>query len=252
MIQSLRTAASGMLAQQSCLDVTADNISNISTAGHKRSRAEFSDMLYSHQGRNDNLEIGHGSLLAGVRKEFVQGPLENTGINLDVAIVGKGFFQVMLPDGTTGYTRAGNFSVDGATGKLLSPQDYYLRPEITIPPGSSEIAIDPDGRVTVRGADGERTEVGRMSLVTFTNPNGLLALGRGVFVAGPNAGASVQGYPGVEGIGELKQCYLEQSNVDVVTEMTRMMMAMRAYEMNAKMMQTADESLGQANNILRR
>lgn len=251
MIQSLRTAASGMTAQQCNLDVTADNIANVSTTGYKRSRAEFSDMLYSQWGRN-NLTVGHGAMLAGVRREYDQGVLENTGIRLDVAVLGEGFFKVALPDGTMGYTRAGKLSVDGATGKLLTCQDYCLQPEITIPEGASNITITPDGRVTVKQASGEEAEVGRISLVRFANPNGLVALGAGIFTPGPTAGASVEGYPGVDGLGELKQGCLERSNVDVVTEMTRMMTAMRVYEMNAKMMQTADEALAQANTILRR
>lgn len=252
MLQALHSAASGMIAQQLCMDVTAENLANISTSGFKSSSAEFADLLYAQRAvPNGQISIGTGSRLIDVRRDFAQGLLEQTGNAYSVAIEGDGFLQVKLADGGTGYTRCGNLGVD-AGGRVKVNGRYYLEPPVTLPKGATGVTIEEDGRVIATLEGGKTKEAGRITLTSFTNPNGLIALGDGVFVAGPTAGTATTDRPGKSGLGGIRQGCIERSNVDVATEMTRMIVAMRAYQMNSKVLQNADEALSNANGILRR
>lgn len=253
MLQALSSAASGMTAQQYCLDITADNIANVSTTGFKSSRAEFTDLLYGQvTGASGQLQVGQGARLMAVSRDFSDGTLEQTGDRYDLAISGEGLFQVQLADGSIGYMRAGKLSLDGG-GQLKLDGRYIVQPPITVPADARSLTVTDDGKVIVRKAGSKTdTQIGQISLTKFPNPQGLLAIGDGVFVQSANSGQSVTAVPGQNGLGVLKQGFSEKSNVDTATEMTRMIVALRAYEMNSKVLQNADESMNIANGILRR
>lgn len=250
-MQAMRSAAAGMAAQQTALDVAANNIANISTPGFKRSSPRFTDLLYRAENvPSGSLAVGMGCRLLQVGRDYGEGILENDGNRFHLAVEGEGFFQVRTPDGLVGYTRSGLLGVDGS-GRLTMGSGYLLEPPITLPKGMSELEINTDGRVCVVNREGVSVEVGRLLLARFVNPNGLLAKGDGIFLATPSSGPSMTGIPGQGGLGIVRQGYLERSNVDLAEEMVNMIVALRVYEMNAKMIQTADESLGAANNLLR-
>ncbi|MBC7229595.1 MAG: flagellar hook-basal body complex protein [Actinobacteria bacterium] len=251
MMQAMRSAASGMSMQQLAMDVTANNISNVSTPGFKGYAPRFTDLLYgSHRGPAGVVLVGMGAGVSEVRRDLASGAFENDGDPFHLAIEGEGFFQVRLPDGGVGYTRAGLLGVDGE-GNLVVGAGMLLEPPLALPQGTSGFAVDERGLVTVTGADGKMIEVGRMVLARFVNPAGLEARGDGVLLATEASGPPLSALPGEGGAGFLRQGFLEYSNVDLAREMVEMITALRAYEMNAKMVQTADESLGVANNILR-
>ncbi|MGI6575458.1 MAG: flagellar basal-body rod protein FlgG [bacterium] len=256
MMRALWIAGSGMRAQQLNIDVVSHNLSNVNTTGFKKSRVEFQDLLYetirpagTRQGIPVGLEVGHGVRAAATLRQFSTGSLQETGNPLDLAIEGPGFFALELPDGTIAYTRDGSFKLD-ADGCLVSSSGYWLQPEVVIPPEATDIAISPDGAVSYL-LHGKRVEGDRITLVSFSNPAGLEAAGRNLYRYTEAAGEMMTDLVPGEGCGTLAANYLELSNVQVVEEMINMIVAQRAYEINAKAIQAADEMLGMANNLRR-
>jgi len=259
---ALRAAASGMMAQQTRTEVISNNLANVNTPGFKRSRAHFEDLLYQTiQGQQilgdpsaetaPAIQVGRGTRLAGVQRLHEQGPVEQTGRNLDVAVEGEGFFQIQMPNGTTSYTRDGSFQISDQ-GVLTTSDGYALQPPIRIPADSAELTISATGIVTVRrGQDIQPTEIGKIELARFANPSGLESLGSNLYAPTASSGQPVLGFPSDEGMGRLQQGSLEGSNVEIVTEMVEMIAAMRAYEINSKAIKTADEMGQIANNITR-
>lgn len=262
MIRSLWTAASGMQGQQKSIDVVANNLANVNTAGFKRSRADFQDLIYQNLKSTGSpatnttqvptgIQIGLGSRLASVTKIFTAGDFTQTGNELDIAIEGDGFFQVTLPDGTTGYSKAGAFKRD-STGRVVTPDGNPLSPELPIPPNATKINIGSDGIVTVQvaGQNGT-TKAGDIILATFSNPSGLSSQGKNIYLETDASGAPTTGAPGAEGRGTIAQGLLEMSNVNVAEEMVNMIVGQRAYEINSKAVTASDEMLQTANNLKR-
>jgi len=260
MPRSLFTGASGMEAQQTNVDVISNNIANVNTTGYKKQRADFQDLFYEivrapgaragDLGRNPSgIQLGHGVRLAATPRTFTGGVLETTGIQTDMAIEGDGFFQVTLPDGSQAYTRAGDFRPDGE-GNLVTPDGYFLEPQISIPEGTQQITISPTGVVEVL-VDNQQSQVGEIQLTTFRNPSGLVGLGRNLFQETEASGDPIEGTPGDAGFGLVRGGALEKSNVDVVVELVNMILAQRAYELNSRSIQTSDQMLQTANEIAR-
>src|SRR5262245_20347729 len=264
MLKSLYTTATGMKAQQTMVDMIANNIANVNTAGFKKSQASFEDLLYVTlqapglaRGTGDTAvpggtQIGSGSRLSGTTKVFSAGTLEITDRNLDVAIDGEGFFAVVMPDGFTGYTRDGTFHLN-ADGKLVTGQGHVLLPEITVPADTLEINIDPEGRVSGRTAGNVdvATQFGQITIHRFINPSGMLAIGGNVARPTEASGAPVTSTPGINGLGTLKQGFVERSNVQIVNELVNLIVAQRAYEVNSRAIQASDQMLSTATNIVR-
>ncbi len=263
MERALRTAASGMYAQQINIDVIAHNLANVNTTSFKRSRAEFQDLMYqilkapTSSGQNENIgstpeiQIGTGVQTVATFRDFKQGDLQPTNNPLDVAINGDGFFQVRKPDGTIAYTRDGSFKLS-RDGRLVNSSGYVLEPEIVIPETAIAISISRDGVVEVlNSGETEPVEVGRIEVAKFVNPAGLRSIGNNLYVETQASGQPIFGTPGSEGFGELMQGYLESSNVDIVEEMVNMIVAQRAYEINSKTIKTVEEMLQMANNLKR-
>ena len=258
---ALRAAATGMMAQQTRTEVIANNLANVNTAGFKRSRAQFEDLLYQTiQGTQvvgnteaetlPAIQVGRGTRLSGVQRLHEQGPIEQTGRNLDVAIEGEGFFQVQLPNGELGYSRDGSFQISDQ-GVLVTTAGYTVQPPIRVPVDGAELTISIAGVVTVRrGNDIIPQEIGRIELARFANPSGLLNLGQNLLAPTTASGQPVIGFPNDEGMGRLQQGSLEGSNVQIVQEMVEMIAAQRAYEINSKSIKTADEMGQIANNIV--
>ncbi len=262
MISALWTAATGMSAQQTNVDVIANNLSNVNTAGFKKSRVDFEDLLYTilkspgtpiagTQVVPTGIQLGHGVKVVAISKQFSQGDFMQTENPLDILIEGPGFFQITMPDGTIAYTRDGAFKLD-QDGNLVNSEGMYLEPQITIPPDAKEITIGIDGTVSVL-LPGQTTPqvVGNIQLVRFVNPAGLKAIGMNLFLPTEASGDPIVGTPGDNGFGLLRQGFLEMSNVKIVDEMVNMIVAQRAYEMNSKAVQTADEMLQIANMLKR-
>ncbi len=265
-MRALWSAATGMLAQQLNVDTVANNLANINTTGFKASRLEFQDLIYQHlpspgsvQGGQPPaalLQVGHGVQPVATQRLFSQGSLEPTDNPLDLAIQGRGFFQVELPGGTRAYTRDGSFKLD-AEGNLVTSNGYRLvledGEEVPLEADALEVAADGTITAVVRDDDGEvtRTEIGRINLATFINPAGLQAMGQNLFLATPASGEPETARPGEGGVGYIQQGYLEASNVNVVQEMVALIVAQRAYEMNSKAIQASDEMMGLANNLRR-
>ncbi len=262
MIRSLWTAASGMTAQQLNIDVVANNLANVNTVGFKKSRADFQDVLYQTMKAAGapssastevptGIQVGLGTRPVAVQKLFVQGDFQQTGGELDMAIEGAGFFAITQPNGETAYSRAGGFKLDG-NGRLVTSEGYPLEPEITIPADTTSVTIGSDGTVSVFVSGGATaTEVGTIQLANFSNPAGLVSLGKNLFSTSPSSGEAVVGVAGENGLGTISQSFLEMSNVEVVDEMVNMIVGQRAYEINAKAISTADEMLQTANNLRR-
>lgn len=260
MIKSLNTAATGMAAQQTNMDVIANNIANSSTNGFKRSRAEFEDLMYQTQkepgavtGMNavspNGVQVGLGVRTAAIQKDFANGNAAVTKNPLDLQVEGSGFFQVMTPDGEIAYTRDGSFKKD-ATGRVVDKNGNFLQPEITIPPNVSGIEVAPSGEVrTIVGLGDAPQQIGQIDLTTFVNPAGLRAVGKNLFMQSPASGQPVQNRPGLNGTGYLAQGQLETSNVNIVDEMVNMITAQRAYETNSKVIQASDQMLQSVNNL---
>ncbi len=263
MIRALWTASTGMEAQQANIDVIAHNLANVNTTGYKRSRADYQDLLYQEiktAGASSSpstivptgIQMGQGVRMVSTAKMFSQGNFKQSGNALDLAIEGDGFFQVSMPDGGIGYTRAGEFKVD-KDGRLVTSDGYVMEPEITIPQDAITITISADGIVSVtQPGITTPTEVGNIELARFINPSGLNPIGRNLYLVTNASGDAVTGVPGgSDGHGNIAQGFLEMSNVSVVEEMVAMIAAQRAYEINSKAIQTADQMLQTANSMKR-
>lgn len=261
MIRSLRTAASGMLAQQLSMDVISHNLANVNTSGYKKMRMAFEDLLYekirpatgqSGQAGNPNpLEVGHGSKVVSTERVFSQGETQTTNNPFDLVIEGDGFFQFVLPDGVVGYSRDGSLKVD-SDGRLVHSSGSVLEPEITLPQDATSVAVTTDGRVLVQTAGSTTpTELGQILLARFLNPGALEGQGGNLLKATGAAGDPILGAPNEQGLGQILQGSLERSNVQVVEEMVALIVAQRAFELNSKAVQTADEMLSIVNNMRR-
>ena len=254
MIRSLWIAKTGLDAQQTKMDVISNNLANVSTNGFKRARAVFEDLLYqtirqpgaqsSQQTQlPSGLQLGTGVKPVSTESIFTQGGLQQTENQRDVAIRGVGFFQVLLPDGTTAYTRDGAFQSD-LNGQLVTSSGYAVQPAITVPPNALGITIARDGTVsaTVPGSTAP-IQVGSIQLASFVNPAGLLKMGENLYQETASSGAPNQNAPGTNGLGLLEQNFVETSNVNVVEELVNMIQTQRAYEMNSKSIETSDQML---------
>ncbi len=260
MIRSLYTGTTGMNGQQLGMDVIANNLANVSTTGFKKSTTDFQDLLYEtlkvpgSQTSADTqsptgILVGMGVRPAAVTKIFSQGEIFQTENELDVAIEGVGFFEVELPNGTSGYTRSGAFKLD-SDGRLVNSNGYPIIPAITVPDGARDITISETGVVSaILAGDTESTEIGNLELVRFTNNSGLSAAGNNIFLETNSSGAPTTGVPGDDGYGILMQTFLEGSNVNIVQEMANMITTQRAYEINSKTIQTSDDMMGITNNL---
>ncbi len=261
MLRSLYTAATGMTAQQVKMDVIAHNLANAGTTGFKRMRPEFEDLLSETvrtpgaplaQGGGpapSPLEVGVGVRTGTTTRSMAQGDLVNTQNPLDIAIQGQGFLRVLKPDGSFQYTRAGNLRVD-ATGRMVTQQGELIDPPITVPPETTELTINAVGQVTAKVAGREQlVELGMLELTLFTNPGGLTAKGGNLYAWTEAAGNPLQVRPGEQGAGAIQQGFLETANVKAVEEMIDMISTQRAYELNSKVIQTADAMLQKLTSI---
>ena len=262
MVRSLFTAATGMMAQQTQVDVTSHNIANVNTMGYKKNRAEFADLMYqvmSYAGTPTStttthptgIEVGLGVRPQAITKIHSQGYFKETGNNLDMVIAGNGFFQVQMPDGTTAYTRNGAWKLD-SDGNIVNDDGLQLVPNITIPADATQIAIGIDGTVSVLqpGAQ-EMQQVGQIEIVNFINPAGLHSSGDNLFLETGASGAPIIGIAGQDGLGQIKQGFVEMSNVQLVEEMTELITGQRAYEANSKAITTSDSMLQTTNELKR-
>ena len=263
MFRALYTAATGMSAQQLNLDNVANNLSNSSTSGFRRRRLQFQDLMYQNlvmpgAAATQNttvasgLQVGLGTRTAASEVIMAQGDFNSTGNSLDLAIQGTGFFQIKMPSGETGYTRAGMFHLD-AQGDIVTADGNALDPAVTIPPDALTVSIGSDGTVTVtQPGQTQAQQVGNIQLATFQNPGGLNSVGQNVYLATTASGDPITGTPGgSEGLGTLQQGVLEQSNVNVVEEFIQMILAQRSYEANSRVVTAADQMLQQLNNLSR-
>ncbi|MCG3198955.1 MAG: flagellar basal-body rod protein FlgG [Candidatus Omnitrophica bacterium] len=260
MIRSLFTAASGMNGQQFFIDVIANNLANVNTNGFKKVRVDFQDLLYqtirpagSSTDQNtrvpSGIQVGHGSRVADTQRIYTQGNFRLTENPLDLVIEGDGFFRLQLADGTDVYTRDGSFTLD-ENGQLVNSDGYLVQPNITIPEDATEIAVGRDGTVSVKVAgQTDSQDVGQILLTDFINPAGLKAIGQNLFTETTASGPPIESTPGQEGLGEISSGFLESSNVSVVEELVQLIIGQRAYEVNAKVVQTSDEMLQTANNV---
>lgn len=254
MIRSLWIAKTGLDAQQTQMDVIANNLANVSTTGFKRARAVFEDLLYQTMRQPgaqssqqtqlpSGLQIGTGVRPVATERIFTQGNLQQTGNAKDVAISGNGFFQIQMPDGTTAYTRDGNFQADNQ-GQLVTSSGFVVQPAITIPANTQSITIGRDGTVSVLQAGSSTpVQVGSLQLATFVNPAGLESKGENLYVETTASGAPSTNTPGTNGAGALIQGYTETSNVNVAEELVNMIQTQRAFELNSKAITTSDQML---------
>lgn len=262
MIRALRTAATGMAAQELLVDTISNNLANINTSGFKKAKVEFQDLLYQtqraigatdEQGSNipTEIQIGHGTNPVSVQKIFSQGDITATQNSLDLAIDGDGFFQVLRTDGSVAYTRDGSLKL-AADGRVVTSDGLVLEPEVTIPADAIEISISQDGVISTRsGTDIDPTEIGRIELARFINPAGLENIGGNLYLPTVASGEPLTSTPGTEELGTVRQGFLEMSNVAVVEEMVNLIVAQRAYEINSKTIRTAEEMLNTAGNLRR-
>lgn len=255
LVRSLSTAATGLDAQQTQLDVIANNLANVSTNGFKRSRAVFEDLLYQNLRQPgaqstqqttipSGLQLGVGVRPIATERNHTQGTLTLTGNALDVAINGEGFFQILLPDGTTAYTRDGAFQKD-ANGQIVTSSGYPLQPAITIPANALSLTIGKDGVVSVTLPNQTApAQIGNIQVASFVNPGGLQSVGENLFLETAASGTPNPNTPGTNGVGVLNQTYVESSNVNVAEELVLMIQTQRAYELNSKAVSTSDAMLG--------
>lgn len=260
MIRSLWIARTGLDAQQTQLDVIANNLANVSTNGFKRARAVFEDLLYQNirqPGAQSSqqtqiptgLQLGTGARTVSTARIFTQGNLQKTENTLDVAINGAGFFQIQLPDGTTGYTRDGSFQKD-SQGQIVTSEGYPLQPNITVPADAVSLTISNDGIISVtQSGSAATTEIGTIQLATFINPGGLQSIGQNLFLETAASGAPTPNTPGSNGAGIVNQGYVETSNVNVAEELVTMIQTQRAYELNSKVISTSDAMLGRLTQL---
>jgi len=260
-MRALDTAATGMAAQDLKVQVIAGNIANMGTTGFKSQRAEFQDLIYEHVQRigaqaSDNgnilpvgIELGSGVKTVGTPRLMTQGTLQQTGNTLDVAIQGTGWFKILMPDGTFSYTRDGSFQMD-SQGRIVTAEGNLVQPTITIPPNSTGLTINQQGQVSVT-LPGTTSILGQFTITTFLNDAGLQANGDNLFVATPASGTPQDGVAATNGAGTLLQGSLEQSNVEAVTEITNLIQAQRAYEMNSKVITAADQMLQSTAQLMR-
>ena len=265
MVRSLWTGASGMIGQQANIDTISNNLANVNTAGYKKMRADFEDLIYQTvkvagtPATEDTvvpvgIQMGHGVKVADTQRVFSQGSMQNTEVPTDLAIMGDGFFRIQMYDGTWAYTRNGNFEVDN-TGRLVTSNGYWVLPDIIMPGNflPNSINVTQDGRVSVivPEIDDEPIQIGQMELYRFPNPVGLTAIGENLFKTSSASGDPIAGRPGFDGMGQLAHKFLEMSNVAVVREMVDLIVAQRAYEFNSRTIQTSDNMLGTATSLKR-
>lgn len=260
MIRSLWIARTGLDAQQTQLDVISNNLANVSTNGFKRSRAVFEDLLYQtlrQPGAQSSqqtqvptgLQIGTGARPVATARIFTQGNIQKTDNALDLAVQGNGFFQILLPDGTTGYTRDGSFQKDNQ-GQIVTSDGYPLQPNITIPADAISVSVGTDGTVTVtQSGSAASTQIGSIQLANFINPAGLLSMGQNLFLETAASGTPTPNTPGTNGSGIVNQGYVETSNVNVAEELVTMIQTQRAYELNSKVVSTSDAMLGRLTQL---
>jgi len=262
-MRALHTAATGMMAQELNVQVISNNIANMRTTGYKRQRAEFQDLLYQHVRRvgtqtSDQgtilpagIELGSGVKTVGTPRLMTQGSLLPTGKEYDLAVRGEGMFKIQLPDGRIAYTRDGSFELD-AQGRLVTAQGNLVQPGITIPIDATSVTINSQGQVFVtQPSSSTPTQVGQLELSLFINKSGLLGIGDNLFLETPASGTAQNGTPGTDGFGNLQQGNLEQANVEAVSEISDLIAAQRAYEMNAKVISSADQMLAATANLMR-
>ncbi len=261
-MQSLYTSSTGMMAMQTQIDTTANNIANVNTIGFKKSRAEFADLMYrvmEYAGTSTSdttksptgIEVGLGVRPTAINRIFSEGSLKETNNNLDMAIIGSGFFKLELPDGTEVYTKNGAYKVD-ENGAMVNSDGYKLIPEIVIPEDATDISIGTDGIVTViQPGQAQATQIGQVNLTNFINPSGLHGMGDNLFMETDSSGQPVDGTPGVDGLGTIRQGFVELSNVQLVVELTDLITGQRAYDANSKVITTSDEMLQTTNNLKR-
>jgi flagellar basal-body rod protein FlgG len=262
-MRALHTAATGMMAQELNVQVISNNIANMRTTGYKRQRAEFQDLLYEHVSRVGTqtssqgnilpagIELGSGVKTVGTPRLMTQGSLVQTGKDYDLAIRGEGFFKILTPDGRTAYTRDGSFELD-AQGRIVTASGNVLQPSIAIPQNATSVAINAQGQVsaTVPGSTTPST-VGQIELALFINKAGLQGIGDNLYLETPASGTPQNGTPASDGFGNLQQGNLEQANVEAVSEISDLIAAQRAYEMNAKVITAADQMLSATSNLMR-
>src|SRR5579884_3592901 len=262
-MRALDTAATGMAAMDLQVQVIAGNIANMGTTAFKSQRAQFQDLIYEHVQRIGaqaseqgnilpvGIELGSGVKTVGTPRLMTQGTLSQTGNTLDVAIQGEGWFKILMPDGTFSYTRDGSFQMD-AQGRIVTAEGYVVQPAITIPANSTGLTINPQGQVSVIPQGSSTPMVlGQLTLTRFINQAGLLSIGDNLYQETPASGTPQDGVPATDGAGDLQQGSLEQSNVDSVAEITNLITAQRAYEMNSKVITAADQMLSATSNLLR-
>lgn len=260
MIEALWTAKTGLEAQQMKMDVVANNLANVGTNGFKKTRAVFEDLLYQNMrqpgAQNDmqnslpsGVQVGSGVRPVATERLHSQGNLEHTESSRDLAINGRGFFQVQMPDGTTAYTRDGSFQLN-QNGQMVTSSGYPLEPAVIIPQNALSVSVGKDGVVSVTepGTD-QATEVGQLTVSTFVNPAGLEAVGENLYRETDASGMRTESLPSMNGAGSLYQGYVETSNVNVVEEMVGMIQTQRAYEINSKAVQSTDEMLGRLSQL---
>lgn len=262
MVRGLYTAAAGMNAQQNNIDVTSNNIANVNTTAFKKDRTEFADLMYQSLNYTANatsentnnptgIDVGLGIRITGVQKSFLQGSPIETGNDLDLSIQGKGFFQVVTPNGDIQYTRNGSFKTN-SEGSLVTAQGYLVDPEIVIPANLTNVSIAQDGIVSAMNPVDETINVlGQLTLTDFINPAGLAPKGNSLYAATDTSGDPIVGVPGTDAFGSLQQGMIEASNVQLVNAMVDLITAQRAYEANSKSLTTTDAMLQQVNQLKR-
>ncbi len=260
MMRAIRTAATGMKAQEVRVDIISNNLANVNTAGFKKTQAQFQDLLYQtlrpagvveYEGLvvPTELQVGHGVKLSSTQKVFTQGTMNKTGNNLDLAVIGDGFFQILMPDGTTAYTRDGNFEIS-QDGILVTTEGLPLQPSITIPQTAMDISVGADGNVDViQSGQVQPQNVGRIELARFINPAGLRNIGDNLFTETIASNTPILGNPAENEYGSIEKGYLELSNVSVVDELVDLITAQRIYELNSRGISIADTMMQVATSI---
>ncbi len=259
MLRAFSTASTGMMAQQTLVDVIANNLANVNTTGYKQSQIQFQDLLYARQkeagtevapGINapTGLEVGSGVRVASTLKIFSLGEFRNTGRNMDIAIRGEGLLQVLMPNGDIRYTRDGSLQIN-ANGQVVSMTGYLIEPALAIPTDAATVDIGADGGINVTDQAGVRSVVGQIQLVRFPNPSGLHSQGDNLYAPTDASGEPLIGLPAQDGFGSIQSGFLEKSNVHMVNELVNLITAQRAYEINSRAIKAGDEMLRNTNNI---